>query len=118
MFVSLNSSLTRQMEWKDFVPLAARLGYGGVDVDLTAARQGGAAATRALLAGLKIKPGVASLPVRYTNPDASVSLEDLKQLEDAAKVRRRDRLSAHDGRTAAVQPDAEGGVSEDPQGSD
>ena len=43
MFVSLNSSLTRQMEWKEFVQLAARLGYGGVDVDLSAARKEGAA---------------------------------------------------------------------------
>ena len=85
MFVSLNSSLTRQMDWKEFVQLAARLGYGGVDVNLSAARKEGAAATRTLLDGLKIKPGVASLPVRYTNPDESVVLEELKQLDDAAK---------------------------------
>ena len=56
-----------------------------MDVNLTAARKEGAAATRALLDGLKIKPGVASLPVRYTNPDESVVLEELKQLDDAAK---------------------------------
>jgi sugar phosphate isomerase/epimerase len=85
MFVSLNSSLTRQMDWKEFVRLAARLGYGGVDVNLSAARQEGAAATRSLLDGLKIKPGVASLPVRFANPDESVVLEELKQLDDAAK---------------------------------
>ena len=85
MFVSLNSSLTRQMDWKEFVQLAARLGYGGVDVNLSAARQEGAAATRSLLDGLKIKPGVASLPVRFANPDESVVLEELKQLDDAAK---------------------------------
>ena len=72
MFVSLNSSLTRRMDWKDFVPLAARLGYGGVDVDLTAAVMAGAAETRDFLASRKIKPGVASLPVRYTNLDAGV----------------------------------------------
>jgi sugar phosphate isomerase/epimerase len=85
MFVSLNSSLTRQMDWKEFVRLAARLGYGGVDVNLSAARQEGAVATRSLLDGLKIKPGVASLPVRFANPDESVVLEELKQLDDAAK---------------------------------
>jgi sugar phosphate isomerase/epimerase len=85
MFVSLNSSLTRQMDWKEFVQLAARLGYGGVDVNLSAARQEGAVATRSLLDGLKIKPGVASLPVRFANPDESVVLDELKQLDDAAK---------------------------------
>lgn len=86
MFVSLNSSLTRQMEWKDFVPLAARLGYGGVDVNLPAAVIAGAAETRDFLSSRKIKPGVASLPVRYTNPDAGVFRNDLNQLEVSAKV--------------------------------
>jgi sugar phosphate isomerase/epimerase len=85
MFVSLNSSLTRQMDWKEFAQLAARLGYGGADVNLGAARKDGAAATRALLAGSKIKPGVASLPVRYANADESVFLGELAQLEEAAK---------------------------------
>jgi sugar phosphate isomerase/epimerase len=84
-FVSLNSSLTRQMEWKDFAQLASRLGYGGVDVNLGAARKEGAAATRTLLDGLKIKPGVVSLPVRYTNADETVFLGELAQLEEAAK---------------------------------
>jgi sugar phosphate isomerase/epimerase len=84
MFVSLNSSLTRQMPWPDFARLAARTGYGGVDVNLAAARKEGAAATRALLSELKIEPGITSLPVRYTNPDESVYRTDLVQLRDAA----------------------------------
>src|SRR5688572_4994625 len=86
MFVSLNSSLTRQMDWKDFAQLAARVGYGGVDVNLSAAMMDGSAATLALLSGLKIKPGVTSLPVRYTNPDPGVYQGDLRQLEDFAKI--------------------------------
>ena len=85
MFVSLNSSLTRQMEWKDIVPLAARLGYGGVDVSLGPARKEGSESTRAFLSGLKIKPGITSLPVRYSNADDSLYQEDFKQLGDAAK---------------------------------
>ena len=85
MFVSLNSSLTRQMEWKDFVPLAARLGYGGVDVSLGPARKEGSESTRAFLSGLKIKPGITSFPVRYANADDSLYQEDFKQLGDAAK---------------------------------
>ena len=39
MFVSLNGSLTRAMPWPDFARLAAKLGYGGVDVNLGAARE-------------------------------------------------------------------------------
>jgi len=84
MFVSLNGSLTRQMPWPEFARLAARLGYGGVDVNLGAARKEGAAATRALLAELGIKPGVASLPVRYSGADEAGYQEDLKNLGEAA----------------------------------
>jgi sugar phosphate isomerase/epimerase len=85
MFVSLNSSLTRQMEWKEFAQLASRLGYGGVDVNLGAARKDGAPATRALLETLKLRSGVTSLPIRYANADESVFLGELAQLEEAAK---------------------------------
>ncbi len=85
MFVSLNSSLTRQMDWAEFARLAARLGYGGVDVNLGPARKDGAEPTRALLAGLKVKPGVTSLPVRYSSSDERLYQEDLEQLADAAK---------------------------------
>lgn len=98
MFVSLNSSLTRPMPWNEFAQLAARVGYGGVDVNLGAARKerlrqgsGPASAeeaiqaTRALLSGLKIKPGVISLPVRYSSSDEAAFQEDLKQLDEAAR---------------------------------
>jgi sugar phosphate isomerase/epimerase len=84
MFVSLNGSLTRQMAWPDFARLAARVGYGGVDVNLNAARTDGIEATRAMLSDLKIKPGVCSLPVRYSNADEGVYKEEMKQLPDAA----------------------------------
>jgi sugar phosphate isomerase/epimerase len=84
MFVSLNSSLTRQMDWSDFARLAARVGYGGVDVNLGAARKGGVAATRALLNELKIKPAVVSLPVRIGGADEAAFQEELKGLGDAA----------------------------------
>lgn len=83
MFVSLNSSLTRQMPWTEFAQLAARLGYAGVDVNLGAARQESVDATRALLSSLKIRPGIASLPVRYSREEAEYQ-EDMKQLADAA----------------------------------
>ena len=84
MFVSLNGSLTRAMPWPDFARLAATLGYGGVDVNLGAARKESLDATRALFAELKIKPGVASLPVRYSSSDDAAYRTDLEQLPDAA----------------------------------
>jgi sugar phosphate isomerase/epimerase len=85
MFVSLNGSLTRQMAWPEFARLAAKVGYGGVDVNLNSARGEGVEATRKMLADLKIKPGICSLPVRYSNADESVYKEDMKGLADAAR---------------------------------
>jgi sugar phosphate isomerase/epimerase len=83
MFVSLNASLTRTLPWPDFVRLAARLGYGGVDVNLTGARTQGVEATRALFAELKIAPAVTGLPVRFTGGETEFQ-DDLKRLDEAA----------------------------------
>ena len=85
MFISLNSSMTRQMDWPEFARLAAKLGYGGVDVNLSAARLMGVEDTKALLGSLKMQPGVISLPVRYSNIDEAVYQADLKQLDESAK---------------------------------
>jgi sugar phosphate isomerase/epimerase len=83
MFVSLNSSLTGKVGWPEFARLAARLGYGGADVNLAAARKEGLDATRALFQELRIRAGVVSLPVRFSGDDA-VFEEDLGQLGDNA----------------------------------
>jgi sugar phosphate isomerase/epimerase len=83
MFVALNSSLTRRMEWPDFAKLAATAGYGGVDVDLGAARAQGAPGTRMLLNSLRIKPGSIGLPVRFGGEEAEYQ-SGLAGLEDAA----------------------------------
>ncbi len=83
MFVSLNSSLTRTLPWPDFARLAARLGYGGVDVNLNGARAQGVDATRTLFGELKITPAVANLPVRFAG-DETTYQEDLKRLDEAA----------------------------------
>lgn len=64
MYVSLNGSLTRQLEWPEFARLAARVGYGGADVNLNGARAEGVEATRALLSSLNLKPSVTNLPVQ------------------------------------------------------
>jgi sugar phosphate isomerase/epimerase len=85
MYVSLNSSVTRQMPWPDFVRLAGRLGYGGVDVALNSAKEQGVDATRALLAEAKVKPSVTNLPLQFAAPDEAAFQEGLKQLEENAK---------------------------------
>ncbi len=83
MFISLNSSLTGKMAWPDFARLASRTGYGGVDVSLDGARADGPDRTRAMLAELKLTPGVLSFPVRFAADDAAFQ-EGMKSLGDAA----------------------------------
>jgi sugar phosphate isomerase/epimerase len=83
MFVSLNSSLTRRMAWLEFTQLAATAGYGGVDVDLGAARTQGGPATRMLLNSLKLAPGSIGLPVPFGGEAAAYDAA-LAELEDAA----------------------------------
>jgi sugar phosphate isomerase/epimerase len=84
MYVSLNGSLTRQMPWPDFVRLAGRLGYGGVDVNLGAARKDGVEATRALLADAKVRPAITSLPLQFAAPDDAAFQKGMEGLEEAA----------------------------------
>src|SRR5260370_18380269 len=57
MYVSLNGSLTGgKVGWPEFARLAARTGFGRVDVNLAPAMKEGLEATRALLGELQIKP--------------------------------------------------------------
>ena len=85
MFLSLNGSLTRQMAWPDFVRLAAKVGYPGVDVPLGAARKEGVEATRALLKETNVRPGITNLPVQFAAPDEAAFKTGLDQLEENAK---------------------------------
>lgn len=85
MYVSLNGSMTRQMPWPDFVRLAGKLGYGGVDVALGAAMKDGVEATRALLASSNVKPSIANLPFQFATPDDAAFQTGLDQLGDAAR---------------------------------
>jgi sugar phosphate isomerase/epimerase len=85
MYLSLNSSLTGgKVEWPDFARLAAQVGYGGVDVNLGAARKEGLDATRALFAELKIRASNAGLPVTFARDDATFQ-RGLEGLEEAAR---------------------------------
>ena len=85
MFVSLNGSLTRQMPWPDFVRLAAKVGYGGVDVNFNAAKADGVEKTVALLKEAKLKPAIANLPFPFATPDEAAFQDGLKQLDENAK---------------------------------
>ncbi len=85
MYVSLNGSLTRQMPWPDFVRLASKLGYGGVDVNFNAAKADGVEATRAMLKELNLAPAVCNLPVPYASADEAAFAEAMKQLDENAR---------------------------------
>jgi sugar phosphate isomerase/epimerase len=85
MYVSLNGSLTRQMPWPDFVRLAGKLGYGGVDVNLNAAKAEGVDATRALLKEMNLKPAVANLPVPFLSLDETAFQDAFKLLPENAQ---------------------------------
>lgn len=85
MYVSLNGSLTRQMAWPDFARLASTLGYGGVDVNFTAAKTDGVERTRALLKDLSIVPAVCNLPVPYASADEAEFTKSLAQLDENAR---------------------------------
>jgi sugar phosphate isomerase/epimerase len=85
MYVSLNGSLTRQMPWPDFVRLASKLGYGGVDVNFNAAKADGVDATRAMLKELNLVPAVCNLPVPYASADEAALAEAMKQLDENAR---------------------------------
>lgn len=84
MYVSLNASLTRQMPWPDFVRLASKLGYGGVDVNFNAAKADGVDATRSLLTSLRLRAAICNLPVPYASTDEAAYQEAMKQLDENA----------------------------------
>jgi len=85
MYLSLNGSLTGgKVAWPEFARLAARTGYGGVDVNLGAAMKEGLDSTRALFSELRIKASNASLPVPYSR-DEEAFRSGMTGLEEAAK---------------------------------
>jgi sugar phosphate isomerase/epimerase len=89
MYVSLNGSLVNKpgqpLPWPDFVRLAGRVGYGGVDVSLGPARKDGVEATRALLADARVKPGITNLPVQFAAPDEAAFRASLEALDEQAR---------------------------------
>lgn len=85
MYVSLNGSLTGgRPPWPDFARLAARVGFGGVDVNLGGAMKEGLAASQALFAEIKIKASNANLPVNFAGTE-EVFKTGMARLDDAAR---------------------------------
>ena len=97
MFISLNASLvgsktdneghrTPAVAWPEFARLAARVGFGGVDVNLNGAMAEGLGATRSLFSQLKIRPGICSFPVTATfGRDEAAFQAGLAKLADVAQ---------------------------------
>jgi sugar phosphate isomerase/epimerase len=89
MYISLNGSLVNKpgqsLPWQDFVKLAGKVGYGGVDVNLGAARKDGVEATRALLADAKVKPGIANLGLQFAAAGQAAFKTGLAELDENAK---------------------------------
>ncbi len=94
MYLSLNSSLTGgKTAWPEFARLAARVGYGGVDVNLGAAMKEGLPSTKALFAEIKIKASNAGLPVTYARDEEAfkrglAGLDEAMQFAAAIGCRR------------------------------
>ena len=85
MFLALSSALTgNKVQWPEFARLAARVGYGGTDLNLGGATKEGLDATRGLLAELKIRTSFCSLPVNVTGTD-EVFQKGMATLEEQAK---------------------------------
>jgi sugar phosphate isomerase/epimerase len=85
MYIAMNAVLVGgRVQWPELARLAAKVGYAGVDVSYDAARKEGAAATRALLEQLRIKPAIVGFPVDFRKDDATFQ-SGLERLDDAAQ---------------------------------
>jgi sugar phosphate isomerase/epimerase len=86
MFISLNNTLLNgKVQWPESVRLAAKVGYGGTDINLAAAVREGMDATKALLAETKLKPSYAGLPVNVTRGDEDTFKKGMETLDDQVK---------------------------------
>jgi sugar phosphate isomerase/epimerase len=85
MFIALNPTLVAggRLAWPEFARLAARLGYGGVDI-MGSAQADGAEKTNALLKELNLKPAVVGFPVDFRKDDETFRA-GLAKLDEAAR---------------------------------
>ena len=101
MFVALSSALTgNKVQWPESARLAARVGYGGIDLNLGPAMKEGVDATRTLLTELKLRTSFCSLPYQRHRHRRCIS----KGHDDAGRfreIRFRRRLWSHDDGAAS-----------------
>lgn len=93
MYLALNGALLGgRVGWPELAELAARAGYAGLEIPLSAAMQGGLQATRSLLYRLQLRPAAANLPVnfRQDEPTFRAGLQQLPVAADFAA-----RLGCH-----------------------
>jgi sugar phosphate isomerase/epimerase len=85
MYISLHSSLVAgKVQWPESARLAAKVGFGGTDINLSAAMQEGLEATRALLAELKLRPANFVLPLQVAR-DEETFQKGIEELEDQVR---------------------------------
>jgi len=85
MYLSLNPTLVAdRVPWPEFAHLAAKVGFGGVDVSTSGAMKEGFKLSRELFEQLKLTPAVAGFPVEFRKDDATFR-RDLAKLEEAAQ---------------------------------
>jgi sugar phosphate isomerase/epimerase len=85
MYVSLNGSLYgAKAAWPEVVELARKTGFGGVDINLSAAMKLGLDASRALFTPAGPRPGFCGLPFNATRDDTAFQT-GLQGLSDAAQ---------------------------------
>jgi sugar phosphate isomerase/epimerase len=85
MFIALNNALIgNKVQWPESAKLAARLGFGGIDLNLNAAMKEGLDATRGLLESLKLRLSFCGLPVNVTGA-GDVYQRGMGGLEEVAK---------------------------------
>lgn len=87
MYIALNSTLVAgRVPWPEFARLAAKTGFGGVDVAIDKAMAAGLDATRELLAETRLKPSCAGLTVDFRKDDDTFRAGLAKLPESAAFV--------------------------------
>ena len=86
MFISQNGAVAPRTTWPESARLAARVGYGGMDWGLPAAREFGLEQTRALFADLRLQPTIVGLPMtaQAAFGDEAAYKEGLTRLTDDA----------------------------------
>lgn len=85
MYLALNGVLVSgRLKWPEFAKLAAQTGYVGTDLMLADAMKEGVEPTRALLAGLGVRPAVADFSVEFRK-DEKTFRAGLEKLDEQAQ---------------------------------